>query len=192
MFRPKLFVCLLALLVVSVAIPASGLVKEAPAPETEQTAVIKGQFLAANGEETSFRLPDRGAIAVRNEASGELILVSGAVLDDGRVELTFDHYAADGGDVPTASDRVIAEVGGEAVGNAVAPFQLAVQEIGTATRTVPAARLPTDPVPAESCCVTCGGWRVCCTVSGGWCCEISSSCGSGCSAGPCDAEIEPF
>lgn len=175
----------------ALALLAAAGVALAAAPDSLSTPVFRGTFIAEDGQTTRISLPQGGAVAIQHAQSGERYLLTGRLLEDGQVELALDRYRNPGQKTPDASERLVVEVGGDAA-TSIAGFGLQISDIRWATR--PAGKDTTSvagpQAEAETCCVTCGGWRVCCTVSGGWCCEIESSCGSSCSAGPCEAQIE--
>ena len=135
---------------------------------------------ASGGESVDIKVIEGQTFIAENEELGLSYTLKFDYLDEDRVQLTVGTYSGPGSDELVALDTVDLALDGRLTEAGSAPFSLAINGMTVESRASTPAERAIDG--GGSCCVSCGGWTVCCTPAPGWCCEISSSCGSGCSA----------
>jgi len=173
--------CLLLLAVASLLFVGPALAVDSS--RLQQVRVIHGVFAAETGQKMDFKLPEGGALVIKNK-NVTYHLVSTIVGDD-RVQLKVVRPGIAG-----EKAREIAvfdiEVGGRMTASPLVPFSLGVSSVKPEKMLRAPVLEKAAAAGGSGCCVVCGGWEVCCYPGSGWCCTIDSSCGNSC--GACNLE----
>jgi hypothetical protein len=149
-----------------------------------QVRVIHGVFSAETGQQIAFRVPEGGALVIKNKDVTYHLVPK--ILSDDRVQLKIVEPGMAGAKAAREVAVFDLEVGGRMASRPLVPFSLGVTSIKPEKLMRAPMNEKAAAVGGSGCCVTCGGWEVCCYPGAGWCCTIDSSCGSSC--GACNLE----